>query len=353
MKKKRFLSIFLLSMFAFIAISQQIINISDSLEISASLGGHYIIKKDGVFVKIPTSGTRYGVLVKLDCDMPSFEILKNGYAKDKKYVYCYEKIIKNADPKTFKIFSEIYAKDSNSIFCRGKLIEKADPGSFKIIKKRFAIDKHNVYYIGKIISVDPVSFQILDYKSRYAKDKEYIYYWWGLGSPRHIDTLKEVKSDSFRVLSDSYATDGEKVFLHGKILQDADPDSFKIITEKNTLYRKFSFDKKHAYYRNKIITMANPDSFELLEFYYYSKDENYVFYEESLIKGADSKSFTPLSYQWGKDKNFIFFKNTVRKDIDYKTFEVDPSNKVKGKAKDKFFIYNNSTGKIIKKNIQD
>ncbi len=389
MKKELLLSIFLLPIFVFIANSQQTIKISDSILISTSKTGKYIIKKDGVYFEKfqPSWSSLIGRPEKFECDIASFEILNNGYAKDRynfyyngikindvdydsfsiieidyspskfpwggfgiiyeyyakdKYqVYCGEKIIKNADPNTFEFFSILYAKDSNYVFYRGDPIESADANSFQFIKDRFAKDKNHVYHLGKIISDNPASFQILDYESRYAKDKDYTFYWWGNG-PIHIDTLKDANVDSVKVISKFYATDAEKVFWCAKIIPDAELNTFKIIN------RGYSCDKKHVYWRNKMIAGANPESFELLGNYlYFSKDDKYVYYMESLIEGADYKSFTPLSYQWGKDKNFIYFENTKREDIDYKSFEI-----IAPLAKDKYFIYDN-LGRIIKKNIQD
>ncbi len=223
------------------------------------------------------------------------------YATDKDKVFYGEKVLANADMATIKSISAIYTKDTNHVFIGGDIMESADANSFVLVQGRFAKDQNHVYHVGKIISNNPESFEILDYESRYAKDKEAVYFWWGFGGSREIDTIADVNTENFRSLSDFYATDGEKIFWFGRLRPDADVASFKVIN------RDYSSDKDRVYFRDKLISGANPETFEILE-KHYSKDDKAVYYLELLVENADPVTFIPLGYQWGKDKKYTILR---------------------------------------------
>ena len=368
--------------------SQQEVRVIGNSEIKMFSSGHgdFIIYSDSVCFqkhKPPFSAVRWGKTYKIDCDKDSFKVLGNGYAmdrvnvfygeiilkdldhksftdleykssvsqsedgrfyfkqylaKDKNKVYFGENVFSYADPKTIECLSNIYAKDINHVFIGDKIIEKADAKSFELIEGRFAKDNNYIYHIGKIISDNPGSFEIISYDFRYAKDNENVYYWWGCGQPREIDTITEVNIENFRLLSDFRATDGEKVFWHAQLMPpNIDIESFISIDNQ------YSLDKNCVFFKNKLISGANPKSFEVIG-KYYSKDDLAVFHFESLVEFADPETFIVLEYQWGKDKSYIFFRDTKRDDIDYKSFSCENLT-----VKDKNYFYGND-GMKSKKN---
>lgn len=390
MNKELLLLILFISLLSFEANSQEYIFSGDSLIERSGGHGGYIIYKDSVCFKKalpPWSSLLFPKPEKFECDVNTFKVLKNGYAKDNYHIYyngikindvdiasftilkvenysiaskhllayyeleCFakdktqvfygENIIKDADPNSFELFSYLYGKDESQAFFKGKPIDESDANSFELVEGRFAKDKNHVYHMGRRLSDNPESFQIIDYDSRYAKDKDMAYYWWGIGKPSEIDTLEQIIADDFNLLSDFRATDGERVFWHGQELPNADPATFKVIDHN------YSADKDLIYYKNKIICKADPSTFSIFETknrYGYSKDNKSVFFQDSNIEYADPATFIPLGYQWGKDKKFIYFENIRRKDIDYKTFIVDSHF-----ARDKNYIYD-TFGKRIKEN---
>ncbi len=368
MKRTLHLLFFVLYMFAFSANSQdfQIIlgNDSDSTIISTSGHGMYYKYTDSVCHRkiLPRGSSVRGMKIeKMECDYASFEILKYGYARDKNIIYYNgikindvdyksfsileienprlkslgmrnikyeyyaidkdkvfygEKVLTNADQATIESISSIYTKDTNHVFIGGDIIESADANSFVLVQGRFAKDQNHVYHVGKILSNNPESFEIVDYESRYAKDKEDVYFWWGFGGSLNIDTITEVNVENFRLLTDFRATDGENVYWFGYLMPEADVESLKVIN------LQYSSDHNHVYFKYKLISGANPETFEILE-KNYSKDDKAVYYLELLVENADPVTFIPLGYQWGKDKEYIYFKNIKREDIDYKTFSIE------------------------------
>ena len=383
--KKNILLLLIATIFsAFIGTSQETIYMGDSLKRVVSGHGTYIYYEDSVcFQKNlpPFSSLSFTKPEIIECDFFSFEVIKNGYARDKNYIFYngiklidashesfsvleanepqnhsqteieyfpYDyyardhkkifyglEVLEQANPETFKMLSLVYAKDNYNVFFNGKVIEGTIAETFELVDFRVARDNKHVYYFGRRISDDPVHFEIVSNDYRYAKDKKYVFYWWGFSNPWSIDSIVDVNTDNFRTISYFYATDGEKVYRAGILIPDADISSFKILNNK------YSKDKNYAFYRNSVISKANPKTFELLN-EYFARDENAVYYMDSIVADADPESFMQLVYHWGKDKDYIYYENKRRTDIDYNTFVIEPQ------PHDKNYTYG-LDGKIIKK----
>ena len=123
-------------------------------------------------------------------DLETFEVLGEGYSKDKNNVYYKMEIITAVDPKTFEILKYTtedgryypYSKDKNNVYYNREIITGADPATFEILKNSYFTiddyfkDKNNVYhYNGEIIhGADLATFEVL--KDGYSKHKNNIYY---------------------------------------------------------------------------------------------------------------------------------------------------------------------------------
>lgn len=65
-------------------------------------------------------------------------------------------------------------------------------------------------------------------------------------------------------------------------------------------------DKNHYYYQGKCIEEIDKETFIILD-YHYSKDKNNVYYEDKIIKGADATTFKHIEgTQDGRDKNHCY-----------------------------------------------
>jgi hypothetical protein len=165
----------------------------------------------------------------------------------------------------------------------GKRVDKADPESFKLIKT-----------------------QII---KTYEKD----------GEQRN------------NYLSDFFSIDNNQVYFMGKIIQDANPNTFKLYSGS------VGIDDKFVYFTNHKIPNADPNTFEVLDIgcgHTMYRDKNAAYkltsdykYEESnieIIDFYDMKSFEYLGEcsHYTKDKNGIYYNHEKIEGADIKTFEV-------------------------------
>lgn len=104
--------------------------------------------------------------------------------------------------------------------------------------------------------------------SKYAKDKEYVYYplsiicFSGLSCGRCFCEdyiIDSASPNTFQYLGNGYAKDGEKVFFRGEIIKEADGNSFKVIEGGENFY--FGVDKKFVYSYSKVFPEADAETF--------------------------------------------------------------------------------------------
>lgn len=117
---------------------------------------------------------------------------------------------------------------------------------------------------------------------------------------------KSAKRDIEREKQGYIGTNGDFKVQHNKVFQNdtlivgADAKTFEVISwdwqrDKNFYYR---FGKK--------IAVIDRATFELLD-YHYAKDKTHVFYDETIIEGADASTFKHIEgTQDGRDKNFCY-----------------------------------------------
>ena len=137
--------------------------------------------------------------------------------------------------------------------------------------------------------IDVKTFKVLA-GTKYAKDKNYVYYPIEIICKDYKDcgvcyyskiVLQNANSATFQYLGKDYATDGKLVFFRGKLLPDADGATFKIIEGPEYFY--FATDKNSVYKHDKIFVDGDPATFnfvkndprnKLLEFRYIIGDKN-------------------------------------------------------------------------------
>ena len=184
----------------------------------------YIIGQDSLHVY-------YGSKLVPDADVKSFRFLKHGYERTDSLLFYCCKPVNGADPESVIIYNYRYIKDKNDVYLYREPLHVSDVNSFKFVKKwstdyQWGVDKDSIYYIeyGRRRStfslVDEDSFKVID--EHWAKDKFYVYY-----GP---DAVKSSLGDdsSLRVIDYNYAKNKEHVFYRGKIVEGADPKTFKV-----------------------------------------------------------------------------------------------------------------------------
>lgn len=202
------------------------------------------------------------------------------YAGDDKVVYFEGRLIKSADSRTFQVLGYGLAKDRNSVYHLHSILSN-DPANFTKIEGGFYKDSKHVYRGDRMVSDDPDNLKYLgqhgymeyfrdskgiianDFRidsvdvnsfvplsHGYSKDRSQVF----LIIDSQLGKIENVDAESFQVLSGYYTKDLARVFWRGKELRNADPNTFKIISEEFHC----SCDNRQIYFRDKIIPGADP-----------------------------------------------------------------------------------------------
>jgi len=295
-----------------------------------SLGsGHFIyeIRVDGVY-----SGA-YGEMTKIEgADPETFEFIDGSpsnwglvvtYAKDKKRVYYYDRVIEGADPESFEKLEKWYVKDKNHVYNahkNHKIYEKYDASTFVILGNWFVKDKGGVYYEHnisaeaiKIEKSDSDSFEIL-WGSDYLKDKNRVYYYQKRESGKlTIKVLEDVDPDTFvvEIPSSPYSRDAKNVYWNGERLIDADANTFKLMMR--TLY---GTDGKNVYYQSTKLLDVDAGKFKL-ENTSVGLSDQYVYYYGVKLEGIHPDNFV-FGSDYVKNDSVVYYL----READTGTFEV-------------------------------
>jgi hypothetical protein len=107
--------------------------------------------------------------------------------------------------------------------------------------------------------------------------------------------LRRLTINAFRGIANTgYHKTASKVYWNGKVIHQASPDHFEILSEH---YAAFARDKQHAYCQGKPIAGADAASFMALDDGY-AKDESRVYRYNHMtgmvvVEDADPKTFVP------------------------------------------------------------
>jgi hypothetical protein len=123
-------------------------------------------------------------------------------------------------------------------------------------------------------NIDVETFEVLP-GTKYARDKNHIYYPWGVPCICYFNCgvcfysgiiIKDANPKTFKYLGNGYASDRQKAFFRGELIENADGLSFKVIKGPEFFY--FAVDSNNVYRHNQIFKEADP-----LTFYYDSINE--------------------------------------------------------------------------------
>lgn len=290
-------------------------------------------------------------------DGHSFRILKKGYAADKFNVYNEGELIKGADPVSFKVHSYQLTEDKNDFYNNGKALNVRDKSSFEILKNKYGKktnwgkDRYNGYYLNRymggllndmvIPNIDYSTFHPLEAEQPiqsgdYAADKYRVFFMgkevpgadpatfkevdFDIGQDKHRVYQREIPTQikdytKLTQLGSVMYSDGIKIYdLHFDVLPEADVSTFEHIS--NNWYK----DATHVWWNNQMVKSANPKTFSPVTItsypkatwpdFNYGKDDKYVFYQDSIIPGADVASFEKINFPDG-DSWTVFDRNRV------------------------------------------
>lgn len=177
----------------------------------------------------------------------------------------------------------------------------------------------------EVVGYDSETFKALRFNS-HAKDKNHAYYCGRI--------IEGADPETFKPVNKEYSVDANSIFYMEKRRSNASPESLRI------LKGKFALDSDSVYYSYESISEADPETFKILK-KGYSRDKNYVFYENrTLHEVQEPDQYKVLCHLWGRDSQRYYFKGAEIKGADYNSFQILRTSSVSSSyAKDKNHVY--------------
>ena len=199
-------------------------------------------------------------------------ILNNGqkyeksiYIKYEGKIYCnsfgdiYQ--LKDVDIDSFKTFDtgdyrdNYIATDKNNVYLGNNIIPDLNPNRLKSLGSNYYSDGVNYYFLSDeyIRNEDISTWSIVkEYIIHFKKKQLYFYPF------KKIETTKALKGiENFRYL----ASDGEKVYYKGELIENADFYTLKAVDKYNDDY---FYDKNNVYYKTKALNLSSNDNLNLV-----------------------------------------------------------------------------------------
>lgn len=261
-------------------------------------------------------------------------ILNNGqkyeksiYIKYEGKIYCnlfgdiYQ--LKDVDIDSFKTFDtgdyrdNYIATDKNNVYLGNNIIPDLNPNRLKSLGSNYYSDGVNYYFLSDeyIRNEDISTWSIVkEYIINFKKKQLYFYPF------KKIETTKALKGiKNFRYL----ASDGDKVYYKGELINNADLDTLKAVDKYNDDY---FYDKNNIYYKTEALNLSSNDNLNLVSVeqgertYLYDglngnvSLEEYIFDKKYIpyqVLGIDSAHVKDLLFV---SKDGIFFYNSETKE---------------------------------------
>lgn len=203
------------------------------------------------------------------------KILNNGqkyeksiYIKYKNKIYAcvygesYQ--LDDIDVGSFKVidsmdyFDDYVAVDKKSVYFGNVSIPDLNPNKLEVIGNDYYSDGVNSYFCSNVFEKNE------DLANR-SKIRQYIEYYFFKGEKpqeysypfKKVETNKSLKAVENML---SFATDGEKVYYQGEVLENADLNTLKNIDR----YGEYFADKDNVYYQAKLLPLSSNDKLKIV-----------------------------------------------------------------------------------------
>ena len=285
-------------------------NISDdnSYEIEQNgekYGKSEFIKYQGeIYVPVPSGG----LYTLTDVDVESFKVLDSGgyieriVGLDKNHVYFGNIPIPDLNPDTFySIGNGYYSDEKNTYFCSASSERNPELSTLTEV------------------------VQMLTYsKSKSKKTQSYIYPY------KKIETDKKLKSIKNLYF---FATDGEKVYYKGEVLENADLSTLENIDG----YNEYFADKENVYYKSKLLPIENSGKLRVVssqqgDEFLYDEANGYIFIQDYSFD-REKAPYKVIGNEGNHLYNLIFINNEG-------IYYYDNQEKKQKRAGDNIFVGN-------------
>ena len=242
----------------------------------------------------------YILLLIKKSDSNSYEIEKNGYKYGNTQFVKYDNqisipvpsggryFLENVDVDSFRVLDSqdysdrstlIVGLDKNSVYFGNIRIPDLDSNKLKVIGNGYYTDGINTYYCSdmsernKNLSSPMEIFQTLIYAfSKTKRPQSYIYPY------KKVETDKRLKAVDNLLF---FATDGDKVYYKGEVLENVDLNTLVPIDGQYTYFA----DKENVYYKSKLLPIKNSGNLKTVSLnpddkFLYDEVNGYVFIED-------------------------------------------------------------------------
>ena len=275
----------------------------------------------------------------------SYEIEKNGKRFGKSEFIEYQGeifvpvpsggryVLEDVDLNSFKAVedesTQVVGLDKNRVYFGNIPIPDLDPSKLQVIGKGYYTDGKSTYFCSPYsqrnedLSTSEEMFQNLAYIfSKTKKPQRYIYPYKKIETNKRLQPVENLPY---------FATDGEKVYYRGEVLEKADLNTLKSVDR----YNGYFADKENVYYKSKLLPIKNSGKLRVVsskqgDEFLYDEANGYVFQEDYSFD-REKAPYRVLGNEGGHLNHLVFIN---KEGIYY----YDNEEKKQERAGDNFFI---------------
>ena len=275
----------------------------------------------------------------------SYEIEKNGKRFGKSEFIEYQGdifvpvpsggryVLEDVDLNSFKAVEDestlVVGLDKNHVYFGNIPVPDLDPSKLQVIGKGYYTDGKSTYFCSPYsqrnedLSTSEERFQNLAYIfSKTKKPQRYIYPYKKIETNKRLQPVENLPY---------FATDGEKVYYRGEVLEKADLNTLKSVNG----YNEYFADKENVYYKSKLLPIKNSGKLRVVsgdqgDEFLYDEANGYVFQEDYSFD-REKAPYRALGNEGGHLNHLVFIN---KEGIYY----YDNEEKKQERAGDNFFI---------------
>ena len=275
----------------------------------------------------------------------SYEIEKNGKRFGKSEFIEYQGdifvpvpsggryVLEDVDLNSFKAVEDestlVVGLDKNHVYFGNIPVPDLDPSKLQVIGKGYYTDGKSTYFCSPYsqrnedLSTSMELLQHLAYIfSKTKKPQRYIYPYKKIETNKRLQPVENLPY---------FATDGEKVYYRGEVLEKADLNTLKSVNG----YNEYFADKENVYYKSKLLPIKNSGKLRVVsgdqgDEFLYDEANGYVFQEDYSFD-REKAPYRALGNEGGHLNHLVFIN---REGIYY----YDNEEKKQERAGDNFFI---------------
>ena len=201
----------------------------------------------------------------------------------------------------------VVGMDKNHVYCGNISLPDLNPDKLEIIGNGYYTDGTNTYFCSpnperneKLPGIMEFLQSLVYSYSKTKRPQSYIYPYTKIENEKKLQAVK----DLYLV-----ATDGEKVYYKGKVLENADLKTLKRVD----MYTEYLADKENVYYKSKLLPIKNNGKLKVVslqqgEDFLYDEINGYVFKEDYFFD-REKSPYKALGNKGNHMYNMIFVNN--------------------------------------------